>query len=54
MGLSEINSKNYRIILDKENVIAVLDAIDGLEFLATYNPDGYAPYNYIAEEQEDV
>lgn len=40
--------------LTKENVIAVLDAIEGLEFLATYNPDGYAPYNYIAEEQEGV
>ena len=40
--------------LTKENVIAVLDAIEGLEFLATYNPDGYTPYNYIAEEQEGV
>ena len=40
--------------MTKENVIAVLDAIEGLEFLATYNPDGYAPYNYIAEEQEGV
>ena len=38
--------------MTKENVIAVLDAIEGLEFLATYNPDGYAPYNYVAKEQE--
>ena len=36
--------------MTKENVIAVLDAIEGLEFLASYNPDGYAPYSYIAEE----
>lgn len=40
--------------MTKENVIAVLDAIEGLEFLATYNPDGYAPYNYVAKEQEGV
>lgn len=40
--------------MTKENVIAVLDAIEGLEFLATYNPDGYAPYNYVAKEQESV
>lgn len=40
--------------MTKENVIAVLDAIEGLEFLATYNPDGYSPYNYIAGEQEGV
>lgn len=35
--------------LTKENVIATLDAIEGLEFLASYNPDGYAPYSYISE-----
>ena len=40
--------------LTKENVIAILDGIEGLEFLATYNPDGYAPYNYVAKEQESV
>ena len=40
--------------LTKENVIAILDGIEGLEFLATYHPDGYAPYNYVAKEQESV
>ena len=40
--------------LTKENVFAILDGIEGLEFLATYNPDGYAPYNYVAKEQESV
>ena len=36
--------------LTKENVIAILDGIEGLEFLASYNPDGYAPYNYVAKD----
>lgn len=40
--------------MTKENVIAVLDAIDVIKFLAEYNPDGYAPYNYIAEENEEI
>lgn len=40
--------------MSKENVIAVLDAIDAMEFLAEYNPDGYAPYSYIAEENDDI
>lgn len=40
--------------MSKENVIAVLDAIDAMKFLAEYNPDGYAPYSYIAEENDDI
>ena len=40
--------------MSKENVIAVLDAIDAMEFLAEYNPDGYSPYSYIAEENDDI
>ena len=40
--------------LTKENVIAILDGIEGLEFLASYNPDGYAPYNYTAKEDNNI
>ena len=38
--------------LTKENVIAILDGIEGLEFLANYNPDGYAPYSYMAKDSD--
>ena len=38
--------------LTKENVIAILDGIEGLEFLANYNPDGYAPYSYMAKDND--
>ena len=40
--------------LTKENVIAVLDAIEHLEFLASYEPNGYAPYHYIIEDDSIV
>ena len=40
--------------MTKENVIAVLDAIEHLEFLASYEPNGYAPYHYIIEDDSIV
>ena len=40
--------------MTKENVISVLDAIEHLEFLASYEPNGYAPYHYIIEDDSIV
>ena len=40
--------------LTKENVIATLDTINYLTFIADYDPDGYYPLNYQAPEEEKV
>lgn len=38
--------------LTKENVIATLDAVEVLDFVADYDPSGYSPY-VVEEEEED-
>ena len=40
--------------LTKENVIATIDTINYLAFIANYNPDGYYPLNYQAPEEEKL
>ena len=40
--------------LTKENVIATIDTINYLTFIANYNPDGYYPLNYQAPEEEKL
>lgn len=40
--------------LTKENVIATLDTIHYLTFIADYNPDGYYPLNYMKPEAEKI
>lgn len=40
--------------LTKENVIATIDTINYLTFIADYDPDGYYPLNYQAPEEEKV
>ena len=40
--------------LTKENVIATLDTINYLTFIADYDPDGYYPLNYQAPEEEKI
>lgn len=40
--------------LTKENVIATLDTINYLTFIADYNPDGYYPLNYMKPEAEKI
>ncbi len=38
--------------LTKENVIATIDTINYLTFIANYNPDGYYPLNYVEPKAE--
>ena len=40
--------------LTKENVIATIDTINYLTFIADYDPDGYYPLNYQAPEEEKI
>ena len=40
--------------LTKENVIATIDTINYLTFIADYNPDGYYPLNYQAPEEKKI
>jgi len=40
--------------LTKENVIATIDTINYLTFIANYDPDGYYPLNYQAPEEEKL
>lgn len=38
----------------KENVIAAVDTINYLTFIANYEPDGYYPLNYQTPEEDEV
>lgn len=40
--------------LTKENVIAAVDTINYLTFIANYEPDGYYPLNYQTPEEDEV
>ena len=40
--------------LTKENVIATVDTINYLTFIADYNPDGFYPLNYQTPEEDEV